>query len=718
MNAAVARRLGVHAAITVADASGPLPVYVERDVDTAPDGVRARLRQAMRDGGLVVLVGTSSVGKTRCAFEAVQALMPAWWLVHPADAAQLQSLADQPLPKTVVWLDELQTYLDGKRGLTPATVRTLLGAGAVLVASLWPKYLSAFTSSPPAIGPDPYRVERRVLQLAEIVHIDAELSEQEHERACEAAATDARIRLALEASDYGMTQVIAAAPQLIDRWHGAEAYARAVLTAAVDASRLGVQTPLSAELLRAAAPGYCSARQKADAPSNWFETALAYATETLKGAVAALEPVAVKMGEIAGYVVADYLLQYASAERRKAKVPASTWESLVRHLTSPSDQVRVGESAYDRLLYGYAETLWQRAVDAGDAHATYALAALLEEQGREEELRERADAGDAAAIERLADVLANQGRLEELRRRVEVGDQPATEWVAVLLAEQGKTEGLRQEADAGNEYAAYKLAGILTKNGQIDDAISLLRTHAESGRGHAANELASLLAKKGQMDEAVSLLRPRADAGGWDAACRLAQVLTQAGNIEELIQRADGGDRAAANQLADLLSAHGLETELKQRADAGDQAAIDRLADLLAKQGRVDELRERADIGERPAAYLLARLLGEQGREEELRNRADACDRYSIYQLAQLLSRQKRTEEAIALLRTRAEADDWIAAEELAELLAEQGQVDELRERASTGDHAASYFLPQALIRLGRSEEAHHLRRFGLSPEE
>ena len=66
----------------------------------------------------MLLVGGSSVGKTRCAFEAVKTLLPEWWLVHPAGPAEVTALAQAPPPRTVVWLDELQRYLDGEHGLT------------------------------------------------------------------------------------------------------------------------------------------------------------------------------------------------------------------------------------------------------------------------------------------------------------------------------------------------------------------------------------------------------------------------------------------------------------------------------------------------------------------------------------------------------------------------------------------------------------------------
>src|SRR4029077_14854608 len=123
------RRLGVHAAISVPGVPDEVPPqYVPRDVDAAEHGVRARVEAAARRGGFVLLVGGSSVGKTRCAVEAVKALLPEWWLVHPGGAAEVTARAQAPPPRTVLWLDELQRYLDGEDGLTGGVVRALLEA--------------------------------------------------------------------------------------------------------------------------------------------------------------------------------------------------------------------------------------------------------------------------------------------------------------------------------------------------------------------------------------------------------------------------------------------------------------------------------------------------------------------------------------------------------------------------------------------------------------
>ncbi|MEU0566531.1 hypothetical protein ABZ297_14205 [Nonomuraea sp. NPDC005983] len=105
------RRLGVHAAIDAPGAVGELPVYIERDADAGARGVRALIGQAAERGGLVVLVGDSSVGKTRCAYEAIRALVPQWWLLQSADADQVREAAAAAPAR----LDELQRYLGGSQ---------------------------------------------------------------------------------------------------------------------------------------------------------------------------------------------------------------------------------------------------------------------------------------------------------------------------------------------------------------------------------------------------------------------------------------------------------------------------------------------------------------------------------------------------------------------------------------------------------------------------
>jgi hypothetical protein len=206
VNEANPRRLGVHAAISVPGIADEVPPeYVLRDADAAEHGVRAQVTAAAQRGGFVLLVGGSSVGKTRCAAEAVKALLPDWWLVHPAGPDQVAALAKAPSPRTVVWLDELQRYLDGEHGMTGGLVRALLGAThpAVIIGTLWPDRYTAYTTVPAPGGTDPHAREREVLELAAVIRIGPEFSPAEQDRARAAAARDPRLAIALGATGYG-----------------------------------------------------------------------------------------------------------------------------------------------------------------------------------------------------------------------------------------------------------------------------------------------------------------------------------------------------------------------------------------------------------------------------------------------------------------------------------------------------------------------------------
>lgn len=682
------RRLGVHAAIAAPGATGELPVYVERDTDTAVGGVRALIQKAARGrGGLVVLVGGSSVGKTRCAYEAVRHLLPTWWLLHPADTEQIHQLAAAPPPRLVVWLDELQRYLGGPTGLRASTVRSLLAQGAVLVATLWPERHRLYNALPQSGQSDPYAAEREVLSLADVVHIDSAFSPAERRRAHQAAKNgDARIALALESASYGLTQTIAAAPQLVHHWRGADPYQKAVLNAAIDATRLGVQSRLSTGFLREAAPGYCDARHRALAPPNWFEAALAYATEPVHGAIAALSPLAEAMGRPVGYAVADYLLQHASNERRTAVVPATTWDACLTHVADPADQNRLADQASGRLLYLYAQPLYAKAASAGIHSAAVELAELLLRQGRKEEaislLRAPTRAGDSYASVQLIHLLAEEGRSAEARTYANAGNEEAVAWWANQLIDQGLVddalEWLRMWVRAGLPFAVTRLGSLLADQGRVEEAIAFWRSRIEAGDNGPTLRLADLLARNGRVEEAMALWRARAEAGDHRAGTLLALRLAKRGQVDEAM------------------------AFWRSKAEAGDSFSSFRYANLMAEQGRVEDaialLQERAQAGDNRDALHLAELFVKYGRAAEAiafwRARAEAGDNHAALRLAELLAEQGHTEEAIAFLQARGEVHDSFTAKWLAEHMVSQGRVETAMEllRASVAaghEHAA-----------------------------
>ena len=163
--------LEVHRPVQPEDAPPGLPVlppYVPREHDQ----VLGQVVRAAAEGrsGIAVLVGGSSTGKTRACWEALALLRdqdPPWRLWHPIDPSRPDAaLRELPGigPRTVVWLNEAQFYLDpAEAGLgerVAAGLRELLrdpGRAPVLVlATLWPEFWDALTARP-AGGDGPAR---------------------------------------------------------------------------------------------------------------------------------------------------------------------------------------------------------------------------------------------------------------------------------------------------------------------------------------------------------------------------------------------------------------------------------------------------------------------------------------------------------------------------------------------------------------------------------
>ncbi len=703
--------LGIHQPIGLPGAEPrTLPSYVRREADAGELGIRARLRAMAKPGGFLLIIGGSSVGKTRTAYEAIRAEFGGWQLVHPGGAAQLEALAGQPPDgPAVVWLDELRDFLDGETRLTAGTVRSLLSRPipVVLIATIWPDDYHTYTQLPAASGrPDPGRHAREVLRLADRVFLDAAFTADEIGRARDAAAVgDAWIAAWLDLdSGYSLPEHLAAAPALEDHRATAPPYAKAVLLAALDAHRLGARAPLPLGLLEAAAVDYCTSREQAEAPAEWFEQAVAHNTRRLHGSTSAFVPVGAGMGVPTGYLAADYLRQKALHTRRGDRAPASLWTALRDHLTDLDDIERVASAALDRRLYVIAVPLLRALVDDGDWEAANRLAELFADAGDLPGLEALADAGGEEAADRLAELLAKAGDRTALRTRTEAGDWYAAGRFVDLLVQDRDRDGLRVLVDAGYEMAAGGLAGLLAEDGDREAAIAILEGSAKAGDLAEARLLNRLLAEVGDRER----LRVRADAGDRDAAGRLAGLFAEAGDREGLRARADAGDGPAAIRLADLLADAGDHVNavaiLRTWADAGDWPAASRLAGLLAEAGDREGLQELADGGYWDASSRLAEFLAKAGDLDALRARADAEDGWAAHHLDQLLAKAGDHRA----LRERLDAGDERAARPLADLLTDIGDrigaIEVLRGLADAGDSEAGERLAALLVEVGDHE--------------
>jgi hypothetical protein len=380
--------LEVHRPVQLGDSMPPLPdlpVYVQREHDRAlAEVVRAA---DSCTSGIVALVGGSSTGKTRACWEALRLLRgrpEPWRLWHPIDPSRPEAaLRELPSigPRTVVWLNEAQFYLDVAPGglgeRVAAGLRELLRAPerapVLVLATLWPQFWGRLTARP-LTGEDPHAQARELLTGRGIT-VPAAFSAAELPLLAEAG--DPRLALAARAAEDGrVIQFLAGVPELVARYRNAPPSAAALIDAAMDARHLGMGVALPTAFLEAAAAGYLTDTDWDTLAEDWLEQALGYTTAPCKGTrgpLARIRPHASAV-HTAGpeYRLADYLDQYSSDARRQHIPPGSFWAAAVR-FASPADQAALAEAAKDRGLLRDAARLRKQAAGQGNPKAATML---------------------------------------------------------------------------------------------------------------------------------------------------------------------------------------------------------------------------------------------------------------------------------------------------------------------------------------------------------
>ncbi|WP_090944591.1 tetratricopeptide repeat protein [Nonomuraea jiangxiensis] len=675
--------LGVHPAIALdlaaerPELSRRLPTYVPRDHD--------RLLRHVLDSPehptLVMLVGTSSTGKTRSAYEAVASRLPDWTLRHPLHATDLLAILEEGVePRTVLWLNESQIYFEGDQGeAAAAEVRRLLTvtSDVVAIGSMWPEYWFAYTRTPRPGTPDPHHQVRALLENATKISVPDAFTPTELTNARQIAERDSRVATALTALDsgYGVTQTLSGGPDLMSRWQDApDPYKRAVVNAAIDARRLGHLGPLSAGLLRELSAASLNGPQRAAAAPGWFEDSLGYACEPLRGGISLLTGTSRTANRVEGYVLADFIDQQGRAARRCSPVSDEMWGALAVHTGDADDLERLGASASRRGRYPQALALWRASFARGRLSAWSPLWQLLGQMGRspeaEEVLRQAVGAGDVDA----------QRLLLALLRRTRSGGE--------------MEQDLRELAAGGNAQAEHDLAILLHNSGRQQEAEQLLRTAFRRGDRSAARLLVILLQRLGRTGEAEGIRR-LLDGRPVETPARRRTGLSR----WQLLER----DMRAATAFPEAVSA--LLRLLRRRRPGIDGERLRRR--MMA--GRFNDMgKELAGLfGEEP-------LRGEALRALDDVRAAPEKDPSLGVLLATLLLKSERQAEAELLLRRLVDLD-YEALSALAGLLTESGRREECVEvlQAGIGPHGAKarYLLARVLRDLGREEESDRLLR-------
>ncbi|MEU3034717.1 tetratricopeptide repeat protein [Streptomyces griseoaurantiacus] len=703
----------------------PLPGYVRRDHDRVLD-------EAVRDvvagrSRIVVLVGSSSTGKTRACWEAVQPLAEKGWrLWHPFDPTRAEAALEdlhRVQPRTVVWLNEAQHYLGHREAgeRIAAALQTLLTAperGPVLVlGTLWPEYDTRYTALPSSEGQDPHSRTRellsgRPLSVPETFDAQALATAKALAYDGDRLLTDALSRVG---ADGRLAQDLAGVPELLHRYERATPAARAVLEAAMDARRLGVGLHLPQAFLADAASDYLTDNEYDQLTEDWAEQAFAELAKPVHGKQAPLHntrprprrrppspslpadsPRPATVGSMLR--LADYLEQHGRTTRSPLCPPASFWHAAYTHLTHPDDLDNLVEAAEDRHRLQWAHHLRCRAADHGSISALCVLAGMRE------------DVGDREEAENL------------YQRAADLGDTDVLFHLAVLRegsSDRGGADDLvRQAADHGNIGVLYDLAELREEAGDRGGAEVLARLAADHGSVSVLCRVAMLREESGDRASAESLYELAAEHASADALYCLAVIRQERGDqdgAERFYRRAaDHGDPEALHRVVTVREMvgdrKGAETLARRAADCGRPDALHSLALMREeagdRKGAESLYREAADHGSTEALYRLGRL------------REKAGDRKGAERLYREAADHGSTEALFPLAVLREQAGDGEGAENLYRQAADNGKSDglprvvTLRERAGDREGAenlarqlADNGNPEGMSRLGHLRE-------------
>ncbi|MBQ1080602.1 tetratricopeptide repeat protein [Nocardiopsis sp. B62] len=499
-----ASELGVHSALPGSEDEG-LPPYVARDVDDALDKGLAAAAASAR-GGLVLVTGASTAGKTRALVAALGRTLPDRMLVAPPEGADLRPLpawlkerAARAPQGWVVWLDDLDRHLSPS-GLTPALVAVLGGAGAIVAATIRRNQLETLRPSTAEQLAASEGAGYAVLRTPPIV---VERRWNRHEREQAHASGDERLVRAAVDERFGVAEQLAAGPVLEQIWRtgpdSGHPRGYALVAAAVALAQAGVPSPLTREQIQAAHFAYLP-----DPPplAEEAEQAWAWATHQRSGMAGLLVPV----DHDGRWRAFDYLTL-------QGPLPEIVWRVALDTATD-QDRLDVGLTAYSAGRADVAETAWTPLAKQGHTEAMTNLGRLLEQTGRQKQaqdwFRRAAGQGDTEAMVTLGGLLFNAGRRRKaqdwFRRAAEQGDTSAMFLFGASLALAGRMakaeDWFRRAAEQGHTEAMVNLGVLLKDAGRRRKAQDWFRRAAEQGHTEAMVNLGVLLKDAGQFEEA------------------------------------------------------------------------------------------------------------------------------------------------------------------------------------------------------------------------
>ncbi|MFB6987950.1 hypothetical protein ACFC0C_16365 [Streptomyces sp. NPDC056178] len=575
-----------------------LPTYVPRAHDQKLRKVVDRA--AAGTTGIAILVGGSSTGKTRACWEAVQHLPAGWRLWHPINPSHPEAALEQlPTvgPRTVVWLNETQHYLDtsGESGeQVAARLRDVMRdpdrAPILVLGTMWPGHWDALTAAPSSGNAPNAHIQARKLLSGAAIRVPASFDETALGSLRTAAVCDARLRQAVEQAEQGrVAQYLAGGPALVERYETAPPAARALVNAAMDARRLGHGMDLPMTFLEGAAWAYLDEFERDQLGDDWVEQALAYTAAAVHGVRGLLTrcrkglpgPDTTNL-DFSTYRLADYVEQYGRLERHSLMPPEDFWNAAAEHVHTPDYLMNFANAAHIRWRKKLAAEFYGR-VTTTHPKAFTKLISLLIEADKYEEVKRLAPTtglGDSPSLTQIAVAYAEKGLEGKARgfalQAIEAGQLDTLEVVDRILASKKKRAiGASFDIPGDEGPHSRSVSRPHRTRSSPHDWLETPVWFFPASSGSAPWVLAEVA---GRQHEAERLAEEAATAGATWAWLNVAAVRLEAGDKAEEVERlillaADAGDLQALEWLAG------------RRTEVGNTAEANRLALLALNAG-------------------------------------------------------------------------------------------------------------------------------------
>ncbi|GII01765.1 hypothetical protein [Planobispora takensis] len=358
--------LGVHSSIPLTNheaSKGHVPPYVSRDIDS-------ELRAQLLEGGFILIVGDSTAGKSRAAFEAMRQTLHEHTLIAPRGMGGLRVAITYALrcQKAVLWLNDLEFYLRPGGLSREDIIRLVTGdrsSNVVLatIRSAEQDRLLREHSDSEGSGAPTERGVREVFEQAYQIRIRRKFSQNEVGRARE-LANDSRIAMALQHSGtFGLAEYLAAGPALLrdyeNAWDiGVNPRGAALVSAAIDCRRVGFLDSIPRGLLDQLHETYLVEAGGHRLRPESLEDAWEWATRP-RYATTALLTTSSKEDAVD---VFDYLVDLKQSTQVGQWYASSEFIGHALAYASASDSLALGEHAYWARLLSIGKIAFRRAL--------------------------------------------------------------------------------------------------------------------------------------------------------------------------------------------------------------------------------------------------------------------------------------------------------------------------------------------------------------------